>query len=102
MNYTDIHRFKDFADEKLKGTHQEIEDVFGKEIIIVDYVIFECGKLNKDCLKLQYKYCDGTDDLYVVCTYSGVLKKAILKYEDKLPFITVINKNKSKNYYEFT
>jgi len=92
-----MHRFKDFADGEgpLKGTKSNIEDILGKEVIVVGYRIgvSKYAKTNSsECLTVQYSFPDDEHKLFIIFTGSSVLVKQFRKYEDKLPFIATFEK----------
>lgn len=88
----EIPRFSDFAEEEtaLPGEKLKIEDVIGKEIIITGYRITKSKYQKRDaeeCLKLQFAINSTT---YVLFTGSNVLIEQIKKYQDHIPFCTII------------
>lgn len=88
----EIPRFSDFAEEEtaLSGEKLKIEDVIGKEIIITGYRITKSKYQKRDaeeCLKLQFTINSTT---YVLFTGSNVLIEQIKKYQDHIPFYTII------------
>lgn len=94
-----MHKFSDFADEKaLDGNKLFINNVVNKEIEILNFRISKSKqKAGTNCLTLQFKL-DGI--VYVLFTGSNVLIEQILKYKEKVPFLTTIKK--INNYYSFT
>lgn len=92
--------FSDFAEEEatLEGEKKKIEEILNTEILIIG---FRIGKSkyykNRDYLTLQFEN-GGTK--YILFTSSGVLIKQSQKYEDKMPFLTIVKKVNS--YYTMT
>lgn len=98
-----IKRFSDFkindGRKMLNGNLIKIEDVLNKEIIILDYVIFDSIlKKGEDCLKIQFKF-ENDEKINILTTGSKILLKQIQFEELEFPFMSEIIKK--KNYYSF-
>lgn len=96
-----VHRFSDFATRKgpLEGKKRSIDMVLNIEILVTAFEVKE-SKFPDKCdyyTTIQYEI-DG--EKYVTFTGSGVLRKQLEDYEDKLPFLAVIRK--VDRYYTFT
>lgn len=95
-----MKKFSDFAKEQvLDGDKLKLDDVLDKEIIVLGYQVNKSRyKGNNDtCLKLQFEL-DGAH--YILFTGSTVLINQIEKYQDEIPFQTVIKK--IDKYYTFS
>lgn len=99
MSKKPIHRFSDFASD-FSGPKLHIEDVLNREITIYDFKIQQ-SKIKEytsgEYVIFQIKI-DGKS--HVLFSSSKVLRSLIIQYKDKLPFTTVITKN--KNFYTFS
>jgi len=98
-----MEKFCDFCEgEKvqLEGDKLSLDDIINKEIIITGFSIKESKysrKSGSDYLTLQFKL---NDKLNIIFTGSEVLIRQITKYENHIPFITIIKK--IDRYYTFT
>jgi hypothetical protein len=97
-----LKRFSDFAQEggPLDGTKLKIDDILNKEIMIIGFKMKDSkyAKSNSSkCLTIQFEL-DG--NRHVVFTGSSVLIEQIEKYQDKIPFLTIIKK--IDRYYTFS
>lgn len=98
-----IKRFSDFKIESerkmLSGESIKINDLLDKEIIILDFVIFDSiMDKGKKCLKIQFKF-ENNETINSLTTGSSVLMKQIQYKELEFPFIGKIIKE--KKYYKF-
>lgn len=96
-----MKRFSDISkSDNLCGTKVNISELFGKEIVILNYRKLEHSKIknNDFCLQIQFKYSENSNDLYIVFTSSTVILKQLeCVSSDMLPFLATIQyKN---NYY---
>jgi len=93
-----MNRFSDFSDENIfEGDKIKINDILNNEIIIINYAIKNSKYKDRNYLTLQI---EKDDEKFVIFTGSSVLIDQIEKYENKLPFITIIKK--INKYYTFT
>lgn len=75
-----------------------INSVVNKEITILGYKIGKSKyKENTNYITVQFEYADKR---YVFFTGSGVIEEQLRKYEDKLPFVTTVQK--INRYYTLT
>lgn len=96
-----MRRFSDISkSDNLSGTKVNISEIFGKEIVILNYRKLNHSKIknNDFCLQIQFKYSENSNDLYIVFTSSTVILKQLESMDSEtLPFLATINyKN---NYY---
>ena len=93
-------RFSDFAEESkvFDGDKKKIDEILNKEILVLDFKLKE-SKHHRDSqyLTLQFKIDDTT---FIIFNGSRVLADQLEKYEDNLPFYTIIKK--IDKYYTFT
>ena len=98
-----IHSFSDFAVEEqaLEGDKVKIESILNKEIIITRYKIRDSkySDNNKMCVAVQFYEPDSLEKR-IFFTGSGVIQDLLVKYNDNLPFKTVIKK--IDRYFTFT
>ncbi len=97
-----LKRFSDFAQESgpLDGTKLKIDDILNKEIMIIGFKTKDSkyAKSNSSkCLTIQFEL-DG--NRHVIFTGSSVLIEQMEKYQDEIPFLTVIKK--IDRYYTFS
>jgi len=98
-----LKRFSDFAADEintLTGDKIKIEEILGKEIVVIGYKITDSKYQRKDndkVLTLQFKL-DGENR--ILFTGSNVLMEQIGKYKDEIPFLTKIEK--VNKFYTFT
>ena len=89
-----MKKFSDFAtdDNIMTGDKIKIDDILGKEIIVIGYKISE-SKYKKDgqdkVLTLQFKL---NNECRVIFTGSNVLIEQIEKYKNEIPFLATIEK----------
>ncbi len=99
-----MKRFADFSEEKspLEGDKMRIDDVINKEVIVCSFKIsqskFSENKAGK-YVTIQIKFGEN-DNPKVIFTGSEVLAGQCQKYENNIPFVTVIKK--INKYYTFT
>lgn len=94
-----MHKFSDFADEPeaLEGAKKRIDDVLNTVIVVHKFRFGESKVKDGEYLTIQFEV---DDEKYICFTGSKVLAKQARKYEDKLPFMTMIKKINA--YYTFT
>lgn len=95
-----LKKFSDFATDTgiMVGEKIKIEEILGKEIMVNGYKISDSKYEGKQLLTLQIKL----DDIdRVVFTSSGILIDQCNRYEDEIPFITIVEKVNNK-FYSFT
>lgn len=98
-----MKRFSDFAADEinaLTGDKIKIEEILGKEIVVIGYKIADSKYQRKDndkVLTLQFKL-DGENR--ILFTGSNVLMEQIKKYKNEIPFLTKIEK--VNKFYTFT
>ena len=96
----DYPRFADFSEEDkpFDGDKKKIDDVLGKDILLVDFKI-KPSKQDKGTFytTIQFKINDIS---HIVFTGSSVLADQLEKYRDKLPFYSKIKK--INKYYSLT
>ena len=93
----DISSIKKFGEFKLKdgrkmldGEKIKIDKILDKEIVVLDYVIFDSiQERGGKCLKVLFKFTNDDRD-YIFNTSSKVLMKQINDESVELPFIGVI------------
>ena len=93
-------KFSDFADEEtaLEGEKKKIEEILNTEILIIGFRIGDSKHYkNRKYLTLQFEN-GGTK--HILFTSSAVLIKQTQKYEDKMPYYTIVKKVNS--YYTMT
>lgn len=92
-------RFSDFAEEEsfLDGEKFRIDEILNKEILVTDYKIKDSKYNDSKCLKLQFEI---DNEKHIIFTGSNVLIDQVKKYEDEMPFLTMIKK--INKYYTFT
>lgn len=92
-----MHKFSDFAQEDFIGERIKLQDILGKEIVVLNFKISK-SKINadKDFAQIQIEY---NNEKRVIITDAVVLLDQLVKYQDKLPYITTIIK--VKKYYTF-
>ena len=99
----EIHSFSDFAVEEqaLEGDKVKIESILNKEIILTRYKIRDSkySDNNKMCVAVQF-YEPDNPEKRIFFTGSGVIQDLLVKYNDNLPFKTVIKK--IDRYFTFT
>ncbi|MBC2746273.1 MAG: hypothetical protein HF975_04555 [ANME-2 cluster archaeon] len=92
--------FSDFAEESkpFKGEKKKIEDILGKEILIIDFRIKESKqRIGTKYITLQFMLNNET---YITFTGSNILIEQMNKYSENIPFHTTIEK--IHKYYTFT
>lgn len=94
-----MHKFSDFAEEPeaLEGAKKRIDDILNTEITVLNFRFGESQHKDGEYLTLQYT---TGEEKYISFTGSAVLSRQAKKYQDKLPFRTVIKK--INKYYTFT
>jgi hypothetical protein len=94
-----IPKFADFADHggRLDGEKLKIEEVLGKELIILSFSV-RPSRYENDYLTIQFQYETGGEH-HVVFTGSTVLSEQLKQYSEKLPFAAAIQK--IGKYYSF-
>lgn len=96
MNKT-TKRFGDFADDyhMLDGDKVSLNDIFNREIEVLAVKVSQ-SKFGKNksgsCLTLQFIFPESPNERKVAFTGSDVLIEQSLKYQDEVPFLTVIKK----------
>jgi len=99
-----MQKFSDFAEEdhKLEGAKEKLDNILNKEIVITGCRITK-SKYSKNesgnYLTIQYKMSED-DEPKIIFTGSEVLIKQCEKYQNEIPFISVIKK--IGNYYTLT
>ena len=95
-----MKRFSDFAKEEkpLDGEKIKIDDLLNKEVIVKDFKIAKSKYEGKgDYMTLQV---EENGETRVSFTGSSVLINQCKKYQDEMPFQTVIKK--VERYYTFS
>jgi len=92
----DYPHFKDFADAQetgtLEGKKANIESILNKEILITGYQFRKSHYHEGDYMIVQFQ---NGDDLKIVFTAAGVIRKQLERHKDQLPFYgSIIKKNK--------
>ena len=87
-------RFNEFAQEAspLDGGKMKIDDVLNKEILIIGFRLRNSQYSRENatqCLTLQFE-SDG--QRYILFTGSIILTEQIEKYQNEIPFLTIIKK----------
>ena len=87
-------RFNEFAQEAspLDGEKMKIDDVLNKEILIIGFRLRNSQYSRENatqCLTLQFE-SDG--QRYILFTGSIILTEQIEKYQNEIPFLTIIKK----------
>jgi hypothetical protein len=84
-----IAHFKDFSTEvsALDGAKRKIQDIINQEILITNYAIKESKYKENSYIIIQFTL---QGEQCVLFTGSGVLKRQLEKYQQKLPFYTTI------------
>lgn len=100
-----VKRFSDFAseDEKpLEGEKVKIESILNKEIIICGCKIrpSKYKEKSENCATVQFFEKGNEQQKNVFFTGSSVIISMLNKYENEIPFETVIKK--IDKYYSFT
>ena len=95
----DYPQFSDFAEDMkiMEGDKKRIEDVLNVKILIKSFKIRDSKWNDDDYITIQFLQ-DG--EKYIFFTGSKILIDQLRKYEDKLPFYTVIKK--IDKYYTLT
>ena len=92
--------FTDFTEEEtaLEGKKRKVDEVLNTEILIIGFRIAKSKYYKgKNYLTLQF---ENGSTKYILFTSSEVLIKQVQKYEDKMPFYSIIRK--VNNYYTMT
>jgi len=93
-----MQRFEDFVEEKtFIGDKIKLNDLVDREIIIESYKIDKSKYNDGQCLSLQIVF---DNQKRVVFSGSEVIKDQVVKYQEKLPFITTVKK--INNYFILT
>jgi hypothetical protein len=97
-----VKKFSDFAKEggPLEGDKVKIEAILNQEIFVTGYKIKKSryAKNGVDqCLTVQFE-TDGNKKIFF--TGSNILIEQIEKYENEIPFMTIIKK--IDRYYTFS
>ena len=92
----DHPHFKDFADVQeiggLEGKKANIESILNKEVLITDFQFRKSHYRDEDYMIVQF---ENGNDLRVIFTAAGVIRKQLERHRDKLPFYgVIIKKNK--------
>jgi hypothetical protein len=100
-----INKFSNFADATpiLDGKKAGLEEVFGKEIIVLNYRVQKtkyADAKNPDCLTVQFEFANTPGEHRVFFSGSGVLRDQLKQYQDKLPFMSVVRR--VGKYFSFT
>ena len=93
------HKFSDFSKEapRLEGKKKRIEEMFDKEILIIDYRISDSHFKDATYATIQFEN-GGTK--YITFTGSEVLQKQLEKYSKDMPFYTTTIRR--GRYYTFS
>lgn len=99
-------KFSDFAsdDEKpIEGEKVKIESILNKTIVLTVFKVRDSKYKKENCDKcatVQFYEKDFPERKQIFFTGSSVIINALVKYEEKLPFETIIKK--IDKYYSLT
>lgn len=85
-----MKKFSEICDETenfFKGSRVSITELYGKEIIFINFKMIHIKGEEK--LLVQYQY-EEKGELHVFITKSEVIKDKLNKYKDQLPFMGTV------------
>jgi len=93
-----MNKFSDFADTTvpiLDGKKASLDEILGKEIIVLKYRIRDTkytDAKNPQCLTVQFTFTETPDIHRIFFSGSSVLMRQLEEYKNKLPFASVIKR----------